>query len=251
MKRLLQVFIFSGLFLTSLAQNIERGCTHIDHFSVYSGSPTLYQYPPYDYEFFDQCISHFFHSDEDTLFLELSDTNAIFMEWRFWDEYGFGPFGEYSNTPYWYINDTLVDSLHYSSYYYLHGGACGVFAKAGSTLSTKVPGAYELRYLGNLKTNLPVIVVKAPLAQIVETETSVQVSIFPNPANNSLNVTHGNLTNGVATIYDLNGRLIETFVLENSPPSNSLNISRIKNGHYILIVQSDQVEVFKGRFVKL
>ena len=83
MKRLLQVFIFSGLFLTSLAHNIERGCTHIDHFSVYSGSPTLYQYPPYDYEFFDQCISHFFHSDEDTLFLELSDTNAIFMEWRF------------------------------------------------------------------------------------------------------------------------------------------------------------------------
>ncbi len=82
-------------------------------------------------------------------------------------------------------------------------------------------------------------------------------SIYPNPANETLSILHGNVSEKLAdemwiTIKDLQGRTLLSKVLPfNSigPETNSINISHIKTGAYIITVKC-QNKIYTKKFLK-
>ena len=65
------------------------------------------------------------------------------------------------------------------------------------------------------------------------------ISIFPNPASNIINFSLQKKIDGQFKIYDLNGNLLQTGIIENEE-KGLISISQLKNGVYIfIIIQND------------
>jgi hypothetical protein len=65
------------------------------------------------------------------------------------------------------------------------------------------------------------------------------ISIFPNPASTTLQITGVNLSkNTLIRIYDLSGRLR----LQESLSSEALNIEMLQSGMYVIEVQSNGIK---------
>lgn len=77
-------------------------------------------------------------------------------------------------------------------------------------------------------------------------ETLVDVSIYPNPVEDELQiVTSADITNRIATVFDINGKRIINMKLT----SNSLNVSTLQSGVYFLRLESNGKSI-KRKFIK-
>jgi hypothetical protein len=76
-----------------------------------------------------------------------------------------------------------------------------------------------------------------------------QLSIWPNPAKDMVNLKYdGNGSDARAVILDQMGRMITSTVLHSG--ENSVNVSNLSTGSYILHVQSADGAVFNGKLIK-
>ncbi|MDC7996311.1 proprotein convertase P-domain-containing protein, partial [Altibacter sp. HG106] len=84
----------------------------------------------------------------------------------------------------------------------------------------------------------------------VEDVLAKEVSIYPNPARNVINITNGSaigLDN--ATIYDVNGRLVQTIDLTNMTTEKSVDVSQLASGVYMVNIQGEGGNTIK-RLIK-
>ncbi len=76
------------------------------------------------------------------------------------------------------------------------------------------------------------------------------VAIFPNPANNSLNIQTEAYTSGMTySIIDAVGRVVETNTLNSA--NSTLDISDLKSGTYLIQIDSKNQSIFKEQLIKL
>ena len=76
-----------------------------------------------------------------------------------------------------------------------------------------------------------------------------QLSIWPNPAKDIVNVKYdGNGSDARAIVFDQMGRMVSSTVLHSG--SNSVNVSNLSTGNYIVHVQSADGTVFNGKLIK-
>ncbi|OFY93149.1 MAG: hypothetical protein A3K10_08825 [Bacteroidetes bacterium RIFCSPLOWO2_12_FULL_31_6] len=83
----------------------------------------------------------------------------------------------------------------------------------------------------------------------------VNLSIYPNPTNNIVNISYTNflLNNAIFTLYDITGRLVKTenYVPQNEGNQNfSLNINELKAGTYFYTLQVGE-QSYNGKVVKM
>jgi bacillolysin len=79
-------------------------------------------------------------------------------------------------------------------------------------------------------------------------EAPTSLTVFPNPTNNTLNVTLNNeAVNGTVKIYSLAGSLVKSVSMSNG--KKQINVSDLPAGVYIISVD-DPKEPFVARFVK-
>ncbi len=84
----------------------------------------------------------------------------------------------------------------------------------------------------------------------VEDVLANAVSIYPNPARNVINITNGSaigLDN--ATIYDVNGRLVQTIDLTNMTTEKTVDVSQLASGVYMVNIQGEGGNTIK-RLIK-
>ena len=85
----------------------------------------------------------------------------------------------------------------------------------------------------------------------IEESSLNSVSIFPNPAKNILNLDFSNLAHDSSieiNIYDLQGKIVMSkFRTEN--PINTIDISALQNGFYILKIQTENATQLTKKFV--
>lgn len=74
-------------------------------------------------------------------------------------------------------------------------------------------------------------------------DISENIKIYPNPANNIVNIETTNLTNATLEAYDMNGRLILNQKLTST--ANSISISQIQSGIYVFKIKSQEGETVK------
>jgi len=74
-------------------------------------------------------------------------------------------------------------------------------------------------------------------------------NIYPNPANNELQITNYELRNGVIEIYDVYGRKLLSNHLITSSPHHLINISSLSSGVYFIRLTDVQVSSIQ-RFIK-
>jgi hypothetical protein len=80
----------------------------------------------------------------------------------------------------------------------------------------------------------------------IEDETLVDVSIYPNPVEAILTIeTSADLTNKIATVFDMNGKR----VLNQKLTTNTLDVSRLESGIYFLRLESEGRSI-KRKFIK-
>ena len=77
-------------------------------------------------------------------------------------------------------------------------------------------------------------------------EALADVVIYPNPVDKELNIeTTANITNKIATVFDINGKRILNIKLK----SNALDVSSLESGIYFLRLESDGKSI-KRKFIK-
>lgn len=80
----------------------------------------------------------------------------------------------------------------------------------------------------------------------VEDETLVDVSIFPNPVEDKLQIkTSADVINKVATVFDINGRRVLSMKLK----SNQMEVSSLESGVYFLRIESEGKSM-ERKFIK-
>jgi|GEM_PF-2958505 len=188
----------------------------------------------------------------DTVIIELPDTNNIVLNWDYLNNYGgYNGYGqlELVDTVQWYRNDTLLDPQYYSSFYF----EINSDRWAGSTLSTRKLGAYQLRYVGE-QTNLPVVVIRKKQELLPEVEIDEEMSnldIFPNPSVDYFNIQHGDISEGIVEIYSLQGKLLKFSMLNHFARTTKIHFNDFSSGTYIVKVITDQNPTFTTKILKL
>lgn len=76
------------------------------------------------------------------------------------------------------------------------------------------------------------------------------VKLYPNPANEFINIQMDRNTSGTVKIYDISGRLVNTYKIENASQS-TINIQHLDKGIYIIKTEdTNHNEFFKQTFIK-
>lgn len=78
-------------------------------------------------------------------------------------------------------------------------------------------------------------------------DNDLEMSFFPNPTKEILNINFGKLTNQKSTIkiIDINGKLVYSTVIENPSIIEKINVSKFSKGLYLVNVTSGNKEVTK------
>ncbi|GAB4159803.1 MAG: hypothetical protein Tsb0033_14840 [Winogradskyella sp.] len=96
-------------------------------------------------------------------------------------------------------------------------------------------------------------IIRAPITLFIDPSLSIddtekkELSVYPNPADNWLNIKTHNLSEVNLFIYDLNGRLVIQQILNSN--KNALNIEALQKGVYILKLK-DETSTYTKRFIK-
>jgi len=102
--------------------------------------------------------------------------------------------------------------------------------------------AYSASSCYTLTANISGSTFKGISQDVAETDTPANILLFPNPANNSLNVTYNSDNSGDVkiNIYDLTGRIVNKgkFEAEKGLNTYSMNVSDLSKGIYILILEN-------------
>ena len=115
-----------------------------------------------------------------------------------------------------------------------------------TSLTIKWPsGTEDVIINPNINETLTVVEGDHPLSSTEE--ILEELIIYPNPVNNVINLTTTiGLDNAAYSVYDLSGKLIKTDTLD----SNSINVSKLSSGTYILRIISDGKHKSQ-KFIKL
>jgi len=76
-----------------------------------------------------------------------------------------------------------------------------------------------------------------------------QIEIYPNPANQIIQIASENMQNGILNIFSADGKLIKNYRSLSIP--NQLDISDLKNGLYFYQYETDDNQSFNGKFTVL
>ena len=69
--------------------------------------------------------------------------------------------------------------------------------------------------------------------------------IYPNPTTDFIHVSDINLSNASVLIFDINGKKIHNYAIEN----NRINVTKLASGTYFLNIQEGK-KSFKNKFIK-
>jgi hypothetical protein len=112
-----------------------------------------------------------------------------------------------------------------------------------TTFTPETDGQYQLGLISTSEGTTGVLVVyEVEITGLAGTDSPVasQLSVFPNPANNVINVTNADniLVNGI-TIADLNGRTVKTVKFDGVSEAQ-VNVSDLASGIYMMTISSDK-----------
>ena len=100
-------------------------------------------------------------------------------------------------------------------------------------------------YIPNPAINTTHNIVEGSALSVID-ETLIDVSIYPNPVEDELQIkTSSDITNKIATVFDINGKRILSMKLK----SNTINVSSLAGGIYFLRLESDG-KIIKRKFIK-
>jgi beta-glucanase (GH16 family) len=113
--------------------------------------------------------------------------------------------------------------------------------------STPFPAVFQIDYVRIYQENGSI---REATDDIVVDERDNAVRVFPNPVQETLNYTVPvGLENHTAKLYDLQGKEILTEEVRDVKKQNSINVSHVKSGYYVLNLHNDsfnrKVKVFK------
>ena len=116
-----------------------------------------------------------------------------------------------------------------------------------STLSIYWPSG-TVDVMNNVSVNQSLVVTEG---QTLSTEISDlnQISVFPNPAIDSIEIKSDyNLENAIISVFDLNGRRVLNY--KNIDGSTFINLSSLVTGEYILRVISSEGNIYSSKILK-
>ena len=100
-------------------------------------------------------------------------------------------------------------------------------------------------HIVNPTINTTLTVVEGSALSVID-ENLVDVTIYPNPVEDKLTIeTTADITNKIATVYDINGK----YILNTKLNSNTLDVSSLESGVYFLRLGSDGKSI-KRKFIK-
>jgi hypothetical protein len=103
---------------------------------------------------------------------------------------------------------------------------------------------------GNTATCTSIVTINDPLVVCIlgdqEIELGTIISLFPNPTNGQLTVfNENNMDIETITVIDINGRIIQELVVEESSININFSIANIAQGIYFVKIQTDEASVVK------
>jgi hypothetical protein len=108
----------------------------------------------------------------------------------------------------------------------------------GSTDAPSAVGEYavvvtinDVNYLGTAEATMVINNVLATAPSL-----AAMINVYPNPATDRLNISWGELQNGVARLFNLEGQLVGEIIKENS---SHMDVSRLENGVYIMTIYNN------------
>jgi len=107
------------------------------------------------------------------------------------------------------------------------------------------PGAYNEIAIGN--ESLLIKMKDATIVSVKELESLHQLTIFPNPTTDYIEISNGHQSKRTMSIYDLNGALVFRYINTNQI---RFDIRNLKAGLYFLHSIDNKVESF-GKFIKI
>ena len=95
-------------------------------------------------------------------------------------------------------------------------------------------------------TKTQVLKVTEKLGTGIQESDLFSINVFPNPVSNQLNLLFNNTTkNAVIDLLDLNGKEILHKELNNNTAENTIDVSNIKEGNYIVKILADNHIYYK------
>ncbi len=155
-----------------------------------------------------------------------------------------------TNTLTWSDNMTEIGSdwksFNMSTFEYDITADLAYFVKRKSGAMWKI---YFTKYVGGATGGYYFNIEKIVGGASVDSKRELFSSIYPNPANNVLNIQNNDYTNATVKVIDLQGRtLIETEVLANA--TGKINTSSLTSGVYTVILSSDEAIATKRLIVE-
>lgn len=109
------------------------------------------------------------------------------------------------------------------------------------------PGLYAM--LKNVEVKGAGVEVTEP-TQVLHAETPAKLKVYPNPAANTLLVSHPENTRAASIVlYSFTGQKITSYPVREGMAETRLNISSLEDGHYFIVFRSDQKQ-FAIRLIK-
>ena len=213
------------LFILDVRRNYFEFSDFADEFDTYVSNIQFFDFSPQFTRDAEQSITQ---APGSTITLTLTDVEAPAI----------GLARETDNTYQWYKDDVVITSANDPSF---------IINNAQVTDS----GVYYCEITNSILPDL--VIVRAPITVVIDatldvsTKDTDEISIYPIPAANWLTIKSYNLQDAKVKIFDINGRLIVSEILNGN--SNSLNVEHLQSGTYILKIE-DKHKVQIKRFVK-
>ena len=82
----------------------------------------------------------------------------------------------------------------------------------------------------------------------IDQENTSAVKVYPNPASDFLQLETDNLKSTECVVYDLSGRKL---ICESFEAKLQLDLSEMKGGYYLIELNQEGKQIYKGKFIKL
>ncbi len=151
----------------------------------------------------------------------------------------------------WWWGDNTWDTVQYPTHVYSSTGTynvCLIVIDSANQCTDTMCQILFVPRLTQQAASAPFYVnVLPPTTTSVPEYTPAQWSLFPNPAENEIRISSGEVLQGKHyRILDVTGRMIESGMLTGT----QLNISELEHGMYILQIENDKGRFANQRFMK-